>query len=99
MVNNKRKESTMTQNSEKNLPAATIRDRSLKAVIWGNPAGEHDSIRYSVELSAGYKTAEGEWKDTKSFNESELLRVARLAQLAFDKIGELRQNDLATTSQ
>ncbi len=89
----------MIQNSEKKLPAATIRDRSLKAVIWGNPAGENDTIRYSVEFSAGYKTAEGEWKDTRSFNESELLRIARLAQLAFDKVGELRQNAQPVNNQ
>lgn len=72
-----------------NLPTATIRDGAIKATIWSNP-GKDGGTRYSIDVSRSYTDAEGNWKDSHHFSPTELLRVARLAGMAYDQIGQLR---------
>ena len=79
-----------TQNTSTNKPVDTIRDGALKATIWANPYKEGDGLRYSVELVRSYTDNDGNWHDTNSFGNGELLRVARLTGKAYDRIGELR---------
>ena len=72
-----------------NKPVDTLRDGFIKATIWKNTNEKGDF--YSVDLSRTYKDGE-ELKDTHSFNPSDLLKVSRLAEKAYDRIGELRQS-------
>ena len=80
---------TATQNK----PVDTLRERGgLKATIWKNSSDKGSF--YSIELSRTYRTENG-YGDSRSFNDSDLLVVARLAQKAHDKIGELKVQDAA----
>lgn len=78
------------QNTSTNKPVDTIRDGAIKATIWANPLKEGDGLRYSVDLTRSYTDSQGNWHDTNSFSNGELLRVARLAGKAYDRIGELK---------
>ena len=66
-----------------NKPIDTIRDRSLKATIWKNTSEKGDF--YSVEFSRTYKDGET-FKDSHSFTGTELLRISRLADIAYTEI-------------
>ena len=74
-------------------PVETIRDGSLKAVIWAN-FGEKGTF-YSVQLSRSYQDAENNWHESDSFSNAQLLRIARLANIAYDEILIHRSNDRA----
>ena len=67
----------------KNKPIKTIRDGSLKAVIWQN---ERNGKTYrSVDLYRTYKNEkEDRLKDISNYSGTELLRIARLATKAYD---------------
>jgi len=79
----------MTQ-TENNRPADTLFDGSLKASIWAN-ANNEGQVRYTVELSRSYKDANDQWQSSNSYSGSELLRIARLAEMAYTRIAELRR--------
>lgn len=66
-----------------NKPINTIRDGALKATIWERTSEKGPF--FSVELSRSYRTEDGTWKDSSSFVGDELLRIARLASLAYDE--------------
>jgi len=79
----------MTTNTNK--PLDTIRDGSLKATLWKN-TGEKGTF-YSVDLSRTYKDEKGNYQDARTFRGTELLRIARLANIAYDEILIHRAND------
>ena len=74
-----------------NKPALTLRDGALKATIWRHV--KEDSVRYSVTLARTYQDQGEQFGETNSFSGSELLKIARLAQKAYDAVGELKQKD------
>ena len=74
--------------TQKTKPAQTIRDRNLKATIWKN-SGEKGDF-YTVQFTRSYRDDQGNYHDSDSYSGSELLRVSRLAQKAYDYIAELR---------
>jgi len=80
----------MTNQQQNQKPINTIRDGALKATIWKNDS-EKGSF-YSVDISRTYKQ-DDVYKDSHSFSGTELLRVARLANIAYDEIAVLRAND------
>jgi len=70
-----------------NQPTDTLRDGAIKATIWARN-GEKGTF-YSVEISRTYKDGET-FKDSHSYSGSELLRVSRLAEQAYDRVRELK---------
>ncbi|UYV12393.1 MAG: hypothetical protein NCW75_13975 [Phycisphaera sp.] len=82
----------MTQVPTTNKPAETIRDGSLKATIWKNPpkTGDDKGPFYSVQITRTWRDEHGTYHDSDRFSRSELLRVARLANRAYDRELELR---------
>ncbi|QDU70157.1 hypothetical protein [Engelhardtia mirabilis] len=71
-----------------NKPHDTIRDGNLKATIWANQ-GKNGTF-HTLDLTRSYRTQDG-WRDTTAgFSSSELLRIARLAYIAYDEIALLR---------
>lgn len=70
-----------------NKPIDTIREGSLKATIWKN-FGDNGNF-YSVEFTRTYKQG-AQFKDSRSFSGTELLRIARLAHIAYDEIAIMR---------
>ena len=68
-------------------PVAEVRDGYIKASIWKNE-GANGSF-YSVTFKNAYKK-EGNYHDTDSFQNADCLRLARVAERAYDKIAQLR---------
>lgn len=75
--------------SKSNQPVETIRDGALKATIWENPT-EDGQTRHSIQIVRSYTDSAGNWHETSRYSRSELLRVSRLADRAYDLIAELR---------
>ncbi len=76
-----------------NKPLHTIRDGSLKATIWKNAAANGEF--YSVRITRTWTDEQGKFHDGDTFSGTELLRVSRLANLAYDEIVVQRRNDRA----
>mgnify|MGYP003130178328 CR=1 FL=1 len=72
-------------------PVDTIRDGSLKAIIWAN-FGEKGTF-YSVQLGRTFTDGQGQIHSSDSFSNGELLRIARLAQVAYDEVLLHREED------
>lgn len=85
------------KNKKTNKPADNIRDGALKATIWKND-GESGSF-YTVQFSRTYTDSRGGLRDADSFSGPELLRIAHLAQKAYDRTRELRSEDSAEETQ
>ena len=67
--------------TEKNKPAHTIRrPGGLKLTIWKND-GEHGPF-YTSNLSRSYKDESGQWKETTSFHQHDLLYLSKMADEA-----------------
>ena len=73
----------------KQRPVETLRDGAIKAAIWKNES-ENGNF-FAITFSRTYKNGNGELHDTDSFSGSQLLRLAALAQKAYDRTGELRK--------
>lgn len=74
---------------KKNKPLETLRRGALKIAIWSNSTDK--GIRYSTDgvvRSYPDPNQEGQWKETRSLSNGELLQAARLLQLADDFIYE-----------
>lgn len=74
----------MTQ--PKNKPVAEVKSGLIVASIWKNE-GEKGS-RFSVTFARIYKS-DDQWKRTTSFGRDDLLILAKVADQAHSKIGEL----------
>ena len=75
--------------SDVKKPIDTIRlPGGLKATIWLNTT-EKGKTFASTEISRTYKTEKG-FGDSNSFGQDDLLKVARLAELAFDRITQIK---------
>lgn len=72
-------------------PVETIRDGAIKASIWRNQ-GEKGPF-YSVRITRTYTDEAGTYHDSDRFSGSELLRVARIAGKAYDRVAALRATD------
>lgn len=77
-------------------PLIKIRDGLITATVWENTpnSDEGESTRLSIELNRSYKDGDT-WKTTSSFSQTELLKVARLAERAYDAIQDHRAEDRA----
>lgn len=76
-------------------PFETIRDGGLKATIWKNPPkeGTETGPFYSVQITRTWRDQQGTYHDSDRFSGTEPLRVARLANLAYDAIVAQRAAD------
>jgi hypothetical protein len=71
----------------KQRPVETLRDGSIKASIWKNE-GEKGTF-FAVTFARTYEDKDGKLQDTNSFSGVELLRLARLADKAYDRAAKL----------
>lgn len=67
-------------------PIEKLRDGSITATIWANQ-NDDGKTRYSVNFTRSY-LKDDVWQETTSFSNTELLRVAHLAQQAYTAIGK-----------
>lgn len=77
--------------TSKTKPALTITDGAIKASVWRN--NSEKGAFYSVTFSRRYKRGDGEFADSYSYSGSELLRLARLAESAYEQAHALREQD------
>lgn len=70
----------MTTETETKKPAQTFRKGTVKAAVWENKG--KDGIFYSVTFSRSYKAGDDGWRNTSSFNESDLEPLADVAFMA-----------------
>ena len=77
-----------------NQPKLKLRDGRLTATVWENTITTDDGeeTRISIDLVRNYKDGD-DWKTSSSFSPTELLKVARLAERAYDAILADRQSD------
>jgi len=80
-----------SETNQSRQPAQHLRDGKLKATIWRNRTEKGN--RYSVQLNRIFEDKNGKLQNTDSFSGSELLRIARLAQIAYDEIQVYREED------
>lgn len=77
----------MTDNKK---PIDTIRlPGGIKATTWLNTSANGNTFT-TTTITRTFKTEDG-FKDSSSFSHDELLKVARVAQQAFDRIAEIKQ--------
>lgn len=76
--------------NETNKPAQTLRDGTIKAVIWRNASDK--GAFYSVQLIRSYKDGET-WKETHALSHGDVLKAARLLTQAYDAMTALRAKD------
>lgn len=80
----------MSSNNSK--PVARVKIYPVEAAIWKNDGGKGDAF-YSVTFQRSYKDDAGEYQNTQGFNASDLLIVAKVADLAHTQILKLRAAD------
>jgi hypothetical protein len=78
------------QTSGSSRPVKTFRQGGVEVSIWRN-AGKEGGDLYNATIRKSYKDeATGEWKDTSSFNPTDLAVLSQLSSQAFQAIGELK---------
>ena len=83
--------------NETEHPFDKVRDGSLTATIWKNE--REKAVIYSVEFDRAYTDSEGHIQNARSFSGSQLLRISRLAQKAYDVIQEAKAADRENAEQ
>lgn len=81
-------------NQTKQRPVETIRDGAIKAAIWRNDS--ENGVFHGVTFSRTFRNGEGNLADTSSYSGTQLLRLARLAEKAYDRAGKLTKDARAT---
>jgi hypothetical protein len=77
--------------SDSKKPAAKITLHPVSAAIWRNQ--NPNVVFYSVTFERSYKDDAGNWKSSDNFSASELLLLAKVADLAHSEIYKLRASD------
>jgi hypothetical protein len=77
--------------SDTKKPAAKINLHPVSAAIWRNQ--NQKGVFYSVTFERSFKDEAGKWQSSSTFNASDLLLLAKVADLAETKIRELRASD------
>jgi len=89
MATNTKKTSTETAKP----PVAKLRLGLINASIWERVT--ENGNRYSVTFERRYRDANGEWHSTHSYDTSDLLSLAKLADQAHTEINRLQSAEAA----
>lgn len=84
----------MAKKTVKQRPVETLRDGALKAAIWKNES--ENGPFFAVTFARTYKNGDDQLHDTDSFSGSQLLRLSRLADKAYDRTAALTKAARAT---
>lgn len=76
--------------TETNRPIDKLSYGGIQAAIWKNAGTDGKPDRYSATYIRRYKAADGQWKDTSSFNEIDSLKLQHLIGKVIDRIAELK---------
>ena len=72
-------------------PVETLRDGAIEVSIWKRE-GERGSA-YNTQRTRSYQDQDGNWQKTNGIPERDLLRAARLDEMAYSSIQKLREQD------
>ncbi len=75
--------------ADSNKPEFVVRDGALKATIWENRGEKRDY--HTVTFAKTYEDPDGNLKDTNTFYQSELLRIAELGRETYGMINDLKR--------
>jgi hypothetical protein len=75
-------------------PVQTLRDGAIKAAIWRNES--ENGVFHGVTFSRTFKNGQGDLQDTSSYSGTQLLRLARLAEKAYDRAAKLTKEARAS---
>jgi hypothetical protein len=75
-------------------PAAKVTLFPITAAVWRNETAKGPA--YSVTIQRSYRDAEGNWKNSDSLNESDLLLAAKVLDQAHTEIAKLRASHRQT---
>ncbi|MEL7128225.1 MAG: hypothetical protein AAGJ51_09075 [Pseudomonadota bacterium] len=75
--------------SDNTPPIETLRDGNIKASLWVNEGDNGPFI--TTTIARTYTDQKGQVRDTTGFTGTDLLRVAELARVAYQRSGELRR--------
>lgn len=78
--------------SNGNAPIDKVSCFPVEAAIWLNYTQDGKSM-YSVSFQRVYKAQDGSWKRTQGYAGSDLLILAQVAQGAWSRIQQLKQED------
>ena len=77
--------------SDQKKPAAKVTLYPVSAAIWRNQ--NQKGVFYSVTFERSYKDDSGKYQTSSTFNASDLLLLAKVADQAHSEIFKLRTND------
>lgn len=78
-----------TEPQHKNQPVDVQRDGNVKATTWQNES-DHGTY-YSTSFSKVYQDGNGNFRESKSFSGTDLLKLSMLAQSSYTRANELRR--------
>ena len=73
-------------------PATKVSMYPVSAAIWRNETKDGKAF-YSVTFERSYKDADGKWQSSDSFNDGDLMLLAKVADAAHTEVLKLRAND------
>ena len=78
--------------AERPKPIDEVRLGRVKAAIWQNTVDTPDGgfTRYGVTFEKLYLNRDNQWRGTGSFGKDDLLLLAKVAEMAFDRIQEMQ---------
>lgn len=79
--------------SSKTTPVEKITIPPVTGSIWRNTAEKEGKPYYAVTVERSYRDENGNWKTAGSFAGSELLALAKVADLCHTRVLELRAAD------
>ena len=80
---------------KQNKPVFEVRAGSIKAAVWENENEGKDGKKYknySVTPARGYKDKDGEWKEAKGYNTSDVPKLISCMQRAYEWIISQKHN-------
>ena len=72
--------------AERNRPVDKVRVGDISATIW-----EQENGHYNATLERNCRDRGGKWGSTNAFSEKDLVVVAKVADMAAERMSELRQ--------
>ena len=74
-------------------PVARVKVRNVQGAIWSRSTEK--GTFFDVSFQRGYKTPDGNWRNSHSFDLDGLLALQHTVKLAIDKVLELRNADVS----
>ncbi len=79
----------MSEEPKKEIKPFLVREGSLLAKIWPN-ATEY-GVRHNVNIVRNYQDKDGNWKETSTFGDRDMLSLQHLTMRVHEKIRERKQ--------